>query len=89
VYFHISVATSAVGGAYVPFIPRNDGVRVCVRDRGAASASGNSGREALRGSFIRRLNGVGECGSGGERRRVTLTRKWRHADAFEGHHPGN
>lgn len=59
-YFHISAVDIGDTGPYVPFIPRNDDVRVCMRRTGAA-ASGNSDRDTLRGSFIHRFNGVGEC----------------------------
>jgi len=59
--FTFPLPTSATR-PYVPFIPRNDDVRVCMRRTGAAaSASGNSDRDTLRGSFIHRFNGVGEC----------------------------
>lgn len=60
--FTFPLPTSA-SRPYVPFIPRNDDVRVYMRRTGAAaSASGNSDRDTFRGSFIHRFNGVGECG---------------------------
>lgn len=58
-------ATSAVGGTCLLF-------RVMMSACNA-SASGNSDRDTLRGSFIHRFNGAGECGNQRTRHADTKT----------------